>query len=179
MSSIIDHIEEICAEETNAPGVETFIDLVSMCGVEAIPAVADYDPATMTDDKAYTITDNVTLKPNYLYARWHFRKTDSSYKVEEVGEEDAKTYNLTINFYIPKLRPALARIMNAAKNAQFHVMCKDRNNSDPRACGEKGNGCYVKVTEQTNPKNGYVLEITATNLDNLPPYYQGAIPLLP
>jgi hypothetical protein len=178
MAFELQDIEEICTTQKIAPGLETKLRIVPICGVTSIPTIPAYVAGTTADDAAHTIADDIVLKADYFFAEWTFRKTDAQYKAEKAGEEDAEIVNVTASMYIPKITPLKTYLMNQTINGRFLVLISDRNNPNPRAIGEIGNGAMVKVTEQTNPKNGYLLEITGINFDEYPAFYSGAIPLI-
>lgn len=178
MSFELQDIEGICNDEKNSPGILTKMQIVPICGVTSIPAIPAYVAGTTADDAAHTITDDIVLKAGYAFAEWTFRKTDAQYKAEKAGEEDAEIVNVTSSMYIPKITPLKTYLLNQTINGRFLVLISDRNNPNPRAIGEIGNGAMVKVTENTNPKNGYLLEITGINFDEYPAFYSGAVPLI-
>lgn len=178
MSFDLQDIEEICITEKISIGIKTTLDIVPICGVLSIPAIPAYVAGTTSDELAHTIVGNIELKPGYKFARWTFRKKGGEYKAEKTGDEDAEVVNATSPMYIPKITPLKTYLMNQTLNSGYLVLISDRNNPNPRVLGELGNGAKVKVTEQTNPKNGYVLEITANDLDQYPPFYNGDIPYI-
>lgn len=182
MSVRLVDIAELCTSEKNAPGIGADIYLVPICGVETIPAVQVYDPDDLTPLDpaiAHTIDSNITLKTGYYFTKWTVRKTGGTYSAEIVGDEDAENVQVTVNAYLPKITNLKTWNMNQGVNGRFLVLVSDRNGSDPRIVGELGNGAKVKVTETTNDKNGYNLEITCLQ-DEFPFFYGGAItPLNP
>lgn len=169
-------IETLCNSEDNFPHIITQIAIIDACGVLTIPAADVYDPeADPIVTEPHTITDNLTLKAEYAFAKWNFRgKSEATYTATTEGEEDAKVVNASIQGYIPQIAPIKTWLMSKP-NGRYIVLFWDRNNADPRLLGEIGNGCHLNVTEQSSPKNGYLLNIQANNLDTFPYFYGGTI----
>lgn len=175
MAVRLEDIARFCGQN-NTPGMSADFHLIPICDVTTIPAPDTYDPDDVTPDPtlAHTISTAVTLAASKYWSKWSARKSSVTYKAEITGEEDAEQVQVTITAYLPKMTNLKTWYMNQGINGRFAVLMADRNGGDPRLIGEIDNGAKVKVTEDSNPKNGYNLEITCL-MDNFPYYYSGAI----
>lgn len=176
MAYKVDDIAALCNEVKNSPHIITQIAVIESCGVTAIPALDDYDAhANTPTGDPHTISGNLTLKSGYAFRKWNFRgKSEASYSDEITGDRDAETVTARVNGFIPNIREA-ADYSLCRPNGDWIVLAWDRNNANPFIIGEIGNGCRLNVRRQTSPKNGYVIELVAENLDIQPPRYAGTI----
>lgn len=173
MATTLENILELCAEEQNLPGMITSLSIIENCGVTATPAPDTFD--SEDDTTHHAISGDLTLATGYLWKTWNFRKMDATFTFEDAGEPDGEVVNCTVNIYIPKITGLKSYITNQCRYGEYRVLIKDRNNTDPRMLGEQGNGCRLQITEQSNPKNGYVITITWQNADQKPYFYSGAV----
>lgn len=176
MTQILDNIEKLCNEVSNNVGIKTFIDIVEECGVEAIPAPVALDATDETTiaDTAHSINGDITLKVGYDFKTWYYRKKDSTFNCVDEGEEDASSKVSTLSFYIPRVGPFTTYILNSCSGKYVIAKLQDNNNTKPMLLGEVGNGMYCKVTLQTDPKSGYLVELKGEH-PTFPYYYGGAV----
>lgn len=159
-------IAEFCASEGNAPGLKRKLYITCDGEVATIPA-----PAADT----HKITGNVTMEtatPANVFLEWHFGKEDQEFKsVEGENGEWATTFKI----FVPKLKDTTSYTLNNHGGDNNIVIVEDMNGKR-RLIGEKLNGCTLKVTEQTNPRNGYIVEGSWTS-GYSPYFYEGTIPV--
>jgi len=168
----IETIEKICGNIKNRKGVKSYIALVEECGVLSIGAPIAEVPGT---PESYHSIDSITLKPDYHFETWYGRKKDADFSFEDDGEQDEEIVKIAGNLYIPKIDGFKTSITNKARGNEFIVLMWDENDPTPRILGEIGNGVTIKVKEQYNAKNGYVLTFAGDMVEK-PYWFRGTIP---
>lgn len=174
------HIEKFCGG-VNAPGLDRQLQI--MCG-EHVSAIA-----TVSHHK---ITGNITLRaavaavianpsatPPVLAVAavsagvaytWNFAKEDQEFTSEQ---DDNGLWKTKVKIFVPKLEATKSDVFNNSTGDDKVIVVKDRNGKS-RLIGSLSEGCSIKTKEQTNPKNGYVIEIDWESAHS-PYFFEGSI----
>jgi hypothetical protein len=159
-----DTIERECGR--NAAGIKPYFAVACDDEVDSIGAATDHAVSTVTMRAADT--DPVVAAGKFH--KWSGKRIDGDFKSEQNTETGM--WNTTSKLFIPKLTAAKSAILNNLGEDNSHVVVTDMNGAK-RYVGEKDNPANVKVTEQTTPRNGYVIDITWES-DHSPYFYTGA-----
>lgn len=158
MATTIKTIQEICGKIANNKGVKSWLLVVEMCGVKKIPSPVDF--VEDTEDTYHSINDHIELKDEYVPVLWYGRKKDADMSFEDDGEQDEEIVKIDGTLYIPRIDGFKTFVTNQARGTEFLILFWDENHTTPRILGEINNGVTIKVKEQHNPKNGYILTIS-------------------
>jgi hypothetical protein len=158
------HIEKFCGG-VNAPGLDRQLQV--MCGehVKSIPDAVKHEVGNIgLRPYAAAIVANPSATPPILASpavtkgeafTWNFAKEDQSF---ESDQDDNGLWKTKVKIFVPKLEAVKSDVFNNATGDDKIVVVKDRNGKK-RLIGSTSEGCSIKVKEQTNPKNGYVIEM--------------------
>lgn len=146
------------------PGLATTVYVVCKDEIDTIPA----DNGT-----SHTIATDITLDTGKKFSAWDISQLNGSYLCEPQGDTDATYFKTTIQFFIPALAASKTFILGGITNGEFICLVSDAK-AQKRLIGDTTRGAYIRVQEQTNDKNGYLVTIEWES--NEPPfYYTGAI----
>jgi hypothetical protein len=174
------HIEKFCGG-VNAPGLDRLLQIA--CGehvfsipnatghritsdIRLRPAVA----AVAANPSAVPPTAAVAAVTKGVMYQWNFAKEEQSF---ESVQDDNGLWKTTVKIFIPKLEAEKSNVLNNSTGDDKITIVKDRNGKS-RLIGSLTEGCSIKVKEQTNPKNGYVVEILWESAHS-PYFFEGTI----
>lgn len=169
------NIQKFCGG-VNAPGLDR--QLTIMCGedVTNIPNASGHKITGNIGLRAAvpadaTATPPVVAVPKGNAYTWNFAKEDQEFISEQ---DDNGLWKTTAKIFIPKMDAEKSNVLNNSTGDDKIILVKDRNGK-VRLIGSSSEGCSVKVKEQTNPKNGYAVEIHWES-SHSPYFYEGAQP---
>lgn len=138
----------------NAPGLDRKLAIACGDDVATIPAAVDHVISTAITMRA---ADSAASPPTTagVFFGWNFAKEDQEFTSEK---DDNGLWKTVVKIFVPKLAAMTSNILNNVNGDDKISIVKDRNGAQ-RLIGSLTEGCSVKVKEQTNPKNGYVVEI--------------------
>lgn len=173
------NISKFCGG-VNAPGLDR--QLRVMCGedVKTIAAPSGHRvgditlrptvPAILANPSATPPVTAVPAVPGGTAYTWNFAKEDQSF---ESDQDDNGLWKTKVKIFVPKLESEKSQVFNNSTGDDKIVVVKDRNGKS-RLIGSLTEGCSIKVKEQTNPKNGYVIEIDWESAHS-PYFFEGVI----
>ena len=170
MSQSILEIERICGKIKNKKGVKAYVEIVEECGVTEIPAPMDVDPADKTT--YHRIDGNIKLKADYTAVKWYGRKKGAFFKFADEGDQDEEIVKVEGELYIPHIDGFKTWNTNQTRGTEYIIRFWDENTTTPRVIGEIANGITIRVEEQYDPKNGYILRFSG-ELSEKPYWHSG------
>lgn len=165
----------------NAPGLNR--QLTVMCGehVKIIAAATHHKvsgnitlrpaaPAVVADPNATPPVEAADAVTKGKAHTWNFAKEDQSY---EATQDDNGLWKTSVKIFVPKMEAEKSDIFNNATGDDKIIVFEDRNGKN-RIVGSTTEGCSIKIKEQTNPKNGYMVEIDWESAHS-PYFFEGEI----
>ncbi len=149
----------IC-NEGNAAGIFPEIKIVCRKDIDAIPVAVDGE-----------ITTDITLASGKKWVTLETSNVQGSYTATPEGDSDGYTYNHVLTLFLPRVSGTRNHVLSSMRG-EYGVGFTDRNDTT-LFMGNTQSGAEVKVTPQTEGKNGYAVEISWKSKDLLPEY-QGA-----
>jgi hypothetical protein len=146
-------ISKVCGK-TYIKGIKPKIFLTNTSEITAIPAPT---AGTSQIDTPVTFRAASSGPPAVAAGQWwpwEISKIDGTYKAEPNGDDDNPTILHTVEFFIYGLDPAKTYTVGQTLGHEFILVVPD-NNGNNRLLGELTRGVTMKITEQTNDKNGY------------------------
>ena len=110
----------------------------------------------------------VAAVPAGKFYTWNFAKEDQEFSSER---DENGLWKTAVKIFIPKMEAAKSDVLNNSTGDDKITVVQDRNGRW-RLIGSDTEGCTIKVKEQTNPKNGYVVEIMWES-SHSPYFYEG------
>ena len=170
----LDHIAKFCGG-VNAPGLDRQLSI--MCG-EHITSIATATSHKITGDielrAAVAAAPNATppvvgVTAGAAYT-WNFSKEDQEFTSEQ---DENGLWKTKVKIFVPKMEAEKSDVFNNATGDDKVIVVKDRNGKK-RLIGSLSEGCTGKTKEQTNPKNGYVIDIDWESAHS-PYFFEGDI----
>lgn len=169
----IDKIEKNCGA-IYIKGIKTNVFLTTMAEVTAIPAP---ETDTLNIDDPVTFRSAVTGPPAIAagqWWKWQVSTVKSSWKVEPQGDEDNRSYKVTVPIVIYGITADRSYIINQTLGHEFLCVVGD-NNGNNRLIGEMGRGAKISIGEETADYNGYNGTIE-WEVGHLPYWYNATLP---
>jgi len=146
----------IC-NEGNAAGLYSDIQIICRKDVDVIPAAVDNVIAT-----------DITVKVDKQWFLFEASNVQGSYTSTPEGDSDGYTNNHVLTLFFPKMSAARSNVLGNMRG-EYIVAFTDRNDFT-QLMGDLKSGAEMKVTPQTEGKNGYAVEFMWKSKDLLPGY---------
>jgi hypothetical protein len=164
-------IEAQC-DPVNAAGLNR--TLWATCDDEllAIPAPAA-NTHKVTAPITYRVANGTAVPPvtaGKFYA-WKFSSEDQEYSCEQ--DEASGLWKTEVKIFIEKIKAEKTQVLKGMGGENKIIVFQDKNGAK-RIVGDLENGAKMKVREQSNPKNGYVVTIMWTSAEP-PLHYESTI----
>jgi len=118
-----------------------------------------------------TATDNlitaIAAGPEFL--TWTATRPSVKFTVTPSGEDDAVSFDVAVEFFIPGITKEKSKQISEACNYPMTLIMEDRNGNF-RRIGTKYDGVSLRMTEETENRNGYLVTGTLVGLAE-PPYF--------
>ena len=158
------HIEKFCGG-VNAPGLNRQMSVICGEHIKSIASATGHVVSGIVLRKAKAaVTANPSATPPVEASpavskgkayTWNFSKEDQEYSSEQ---DDNGLWKTKVKIFVPLMEAVKSNVFNNATGDDKVVVVQDRNGRN-RIIGSLSDGCSIKAKEQTNPKNGYVVEI--------------------
>lgn len=120
-----------------------------------------------------TLTDNVitAIAAGPSFSLFEAARPSGKFKVVSNGDADAKSFNVELELFIPRLTPEKSYMLGKLINYPCVIICEDRI-GNLRRTGKKWDGVELDLEEMTEGKNGYLLKGKIEGLSCPPDYLQ-------
>lgn len=165
MSSTLDKIEKACGLNV-VKGQAGYIYIQCLSDVATIPNAVDYEVNTPVGFNA----------PADGFHKWATSGilSKNTYKCEQLGDEDGKSYRTTVVVFVPGLDKSKTKIMAGTAGCGHLIVTEDLAGNN-RLVGTLQQGANVSFVEDNNgDTNGYTVTITADSATP-PPFYTATI----
>lgn len=154
----------------NSAGLKTTLYICHKEEVASIGSATAHAVSTMTMRSADAGPPEIEAG---VFKTWSISRGQQTYLAETIGEDENRSYNVTLTCFISKKSAAKSNILNGMIGGEYIVIAEDRNGVK-EIIGDTSEGCIVTVGSQVSDANGYPVTINWLT-SHLPYVYTGTI----